>query len=147
MKKERQYYILITKPDDYKIDVKNMFSFAGFPERHENTLKKMKNGDRIVYYITGKYSFGAITEVNGKYYYDDDQVWSDWFYLYPSRIKTKPIYIINNFSNMVFIKNIWDQLEFIKNKKKWGAYFQGSLKHLNKRDYKVIEKHIRRKVK
>jgi predicted RNA-binding protein len=140
MKKEnKNYYLLNTPPEDFKIDIKNKFSIAGFPERYKNSVKKFKPGDRIVYYIKGEYVFGAITEITGKYYYDETQIWSDWFNLFPVRIETKPVYFCEKFENMIFVKNIWDNLNFIKSKKKWGAYFQGSFRNLTKEDYKVIE--------
>jgi predicted RNA-binding protein len=76
----------------------------------------------------------------GDYYYDKTQIWSDWFNLFPVRIETKPLYFLKEFENMIYVKNIWDDLNFIKSKKKWGAYFQGSFRNLNEEDYKVIEK-------
>lgn len=146
MKKDnKKYYLLSTPPNDFLIDIENNFSIAGFPERNKNSVKKFKKGDRIVYYITKKHLFGAITEVTGEHYYSREQVWSDWFNLFPNRIKTKPIFEFKNFDNMIFIKDIWDDLSFIKEKKKWGAYLQGSFRNLNKKDYQVIENEFKKR--
>lgn len=142
---DRNYYLLNTPAKDFLIDKQNQFSIAGFPDRYKNSVKKFKLGDRIVYYIKGKYGFGAITEVVGEYYYNEKQVWSDWFKTMPVRIKTKPIYYINEFKDMIFVKDIWDNLDFIKSKKKWGAYFQGSFKNLSESDYKIIKKSFENK--
>ncbi|MFW5795118.1 MAG: EVE domain-containing protein [Bacillota bacterium] len=139
-KSNDKHYFLITTPKDFEIDLRNKFSLAGFPERYKKSVKNFKSGDKIVYYIKGKYSFGAITEVVGDYHYDRTQIWNDWFNLFPVRIKTKPLYFFNKFENMISVKEIWDDLNFLKVKKKWGAYFQGSFRNLNKKDYKVIEK-------
>ena len=39
---------------------------------------------------------------------------------------------------MVFIKDIWDNLEFIKNKNKWGSQGQSSFRRISEHDYNVI---------
>jgi hypothetical protein len=39
---------------------------------------------------------------------------------------------------MVFIKDVWEKLEFIKTKGSWGVYVQGSFRKLSKHDFKVI---------
>jgi predicted RNA-binding protein len=143
--KKRNYYMLITPPVDFQIDLENNLPIAGFPDRNANSVKKFKKGDRIVYYITKKYVFGAISEVTGEYYYDKSQVWSDWYNLWPHRVETKPIYKIDDFNEMIKIKNIWDDLNFIKQKKKWGVYVQGSFKYMDDHDYKIIEKEFKKK--
>ena len=44
---------------------------------------------------------------------------------------------------MIYIKDIWDNLEFIKNKQKWGSQVQGSFRKISEHDYKVILKSIK----
>jgi len=144
--KNKNYYLLNTPREDFLIDIKNKFSIAGFPDRYKNSVKKFNPGDRIVYYIKGEYVFGAITEITGEYYYDKSQVWSDWFNLFPVRIETEPVYFLKSFEDMILVKDIWDDLDFIKSKKKWGAYFQGSFRNLSEKDYKIIEKAFKNKV-
>ena len=53
-----------------------------------------------------------------------------------------PITYIENFEDGVFIKDIWDDLEFIKNKVKWGSQVQGSFRKLSKNDYEVIKRNL-----
>lgn len=45
---------------------------------------------------------------------------------------------IDNCDDGVFIKDIWDNLEFIKNKVRWGSQVQGSFRKLSENDYNVI---------
>lgn len=142
---ENNYYMIITDPKDYSIDIKNNFSFIGFPERNRESIKKFKKGDRIVFYVTKKSSFAAIVEVVGDYYYKNSKVWDDEYDLWPHRIKCKPIYIIESRHMMVYIKEIWDNLSFIKSKEKWGVYVQGSYRNLKKEDYLIIEAEIKKR--
>lgn len=142
---ENNYYMIITNPKDYLIDIKNDFSFIGFPERNRNSVKKFKKGDRIIFYVTKRSAFAAIVEVTGEYYYENTKVWDDEFDLWPHRIHCKPLYIIKSRYTMVYIKDIWDNLSFIKSKDKWGVYVQGSYRSLKKQDYIVIESEIKKR--
>jgi hypothetical protein len=132
------YYMIVTNEIDYEWDIENQFLCAGFPERNKNSLLQMKPGDKIIYYVTKHSKFMAVVEVVGEYFYSEDPIWDDLYDLWPHRIPTKPILFIDNCDNGVFIKDIWDELGFIKNKVKWGSQVQGSFKKLSENDFNVI---------
>ena len=132
------YYMIVTNEIDYEWDIDNKFACAGFPNRNKNSLKKMQKGDKIVYYVTKRSMFMAVVEVIGEYYYSEEPIWDDPYDLWPHRIRTKPIGVIDDFERGVFIKDIWANLEFIKNKIKWGSQVQGSFRRLSEHDYSII---------
>lgn len=41
---------------------------------------------------------------------------------------------------------VWDDLEFIKNKTKWGSQVQGNFRKLSEHDYNVIANEIRKRI-
>lgn len=139
------YYMIVTNEIDYEWDIDNGFSCAGFPTRNKEALKRMNVGDGIVYYVTKHSKFMAISEVTGDYFYSEDQIWDDPYDLWPHRISTKPVLFIERFDNGVYIKDIWDDLEFIKNKVRWGSQVQGSFRKLTEHDFNVIKKQIQKK--
>ena len=139
---EKKYYMIITTEKDYEIDVKNNFDIVGFPERNKNSVKKFKKEDKIIFYVTKKSVFASVVEVIGEYFYDRKQIWSDEYDLWPHRINCKPLYIIEDVNMRVYIKDIWENLSFIKNKHKWGSQVQGSYRILSEHDFKVIENEI-----
>lgn len=141
------YYLIITNIIDYEWDIENKFECAGFPIRHMNTIKDMQIGDKIIYYVTKYSKFMAAVEVNGSYYFSEKQIWDDPYDLWPCRIKTKPLNYISDVNNGVYIKDIWDNLDFIKNKIKWGSQVQGSFRKLNEHDYNVIYSYIKEHTK
>lgn len=141
------YYIIITNSLDYEYDVKNNFKCAGFPSRNKRGVLAMQPGDKIVFYVSKISKFMAITEVTGKYFYSDEQYWSDDFDIYPDRIPIKPLLHIDDLKNGVYIKDIWDNLSFIKNKNKWGSQLMGSFRYLSEDDFKVIEKALQARLK
>lgn len=145
--KNQNYYMIITTILDFSYDIKNNFKFIGFPNRNEASIKKFKKGDKVVFYVTKQSCFAAIVEVTGEYFYDSKQIWSDEYDVYPHRIETKPLYVIEDFDKRIFIKEIWDNLSFIKTKHKWGSQVQGSFRKLAKEDFQIIEKAIKNEVK
>lgn len=46
------YYMIVTNEIDYKGDIDNQFSCAGFPECNKKSLQQMKIDDKIIYYVT-----------------------------------------------------------------------------------------------
>jgi len=134
----KKYYMIITNSYDYKCDIKNNFSFVGFPSRNMNSIKDMKIGDLLVFYITKHSRFVACVEVIGEYFYSNTKVWDDDYDLWPHRVRTKPIYFVNDVKEGIYIKDIWDNLSFISNKGKWGSQVQGSFRRIKEVDYNLI---------
>lgn len=134
--------MIITTPKSYIVDIKNDFSIVGFPDRNRNSVKNFKIGDRIVFYVTKRSVFGTVAEVTSDYFYDTKEIWDEEFDFWPHRVKCKPIYTMTDFTKMVYIKDIWDNLTFIKNKHKWGSQVQGSFRKLSEHDFNVIEAEV-----
>lgn len=139
---EEKFYMIITNEKDYKIDIENNFKVVGFPERNRKSVKNFKKGDKIIFYITKKSVFASIVEVTAEYFYEKKQIWNDEYDLYPHRINCEPLYVIEDHNLMVYIKDVWDDLDFIKNKTKWGSQVQGSFRNLTKNDYNIIKNEI-----
>lgn len=137
--------MIVTNEIDYEWDIDNQFACAGFPDRNKRALQQMEPGDKIIYYVTKHSNFMAITEVVGEYFYSEQPIWDDPYDLWPHRIHTKPMIFIENCEEGVFIKDIWDNLEFIKNKTRWGSQVQGSFRKLSENDYHVIYEGIMKK--
>lgn len=136
------YYMVITTEIDYEWDIDNEFSCVGFPTRNKKSVSAMMPGDKIVFYVTHESKFMAAVEVTDGYFYSEEQIWDDPYEIFPERVKTKPLGYIEEFDDGIYIKDIWDNLEFIKNKVKWGSQVQGSMRKISEHDYKVIEKSI-----
>ena len=133
-----KYYILVTSKDDFSIDIQNELNVIGLPHSKRATAQKLQIGDRLVFYISKLGAFGGIAEVTSDYYYSKEKIWSDEYDLWPHRVRSKSIFHFKNITKVISIKSIWDNITFIKNKHKWGCYFQGSLRSITKEDYQVI---------
>lgn len=137
--------MIVTNEIDYEWDIDNQFACAEFPERNKRALQQMEPGDKIIYYVAKHSKFMAITEVVGEYFYSEQPVWDDLYDLWPHRIHTKPMIFIKKCEEGVFIKDIWGNLELIKNKTRWGSQVQGSFRKLSENDYRVIVDSIKMK--
>lgn len=139
------YYLIITNEIDYEWDIENQFKCAGFPDRNKKSAKAMQQGDKIIYYVTKVSKFMAAVEVSGDYFYSEKQIWDDPYDLWPHRIATNPLKFIQNVADGIYIKDIWDDLNFIKNKIKWGSQVQGSFRKITEHDYNVIYSALNKK--
>ncbi len=132
------YYMIITNKLDYLKDVENEFQCAGFPARNKKSVMSMRPGDKIVYYVSKLSRFCAIVEVTGEYYYSKKQIWTDDYDLWEHRIPTTPITFKKSYLDGIYIKDIWDHLEMIKNKYKWGSQVMGSFRKLSEHDFYIL---------
>ena len=132
------YYLIVTTPKDYLLDVKNGFQCAGFPYRNRAAVNQMCPGDKIIYYVTKVSKFCASVEVTGDAYTSRTQIWDDPYDLWEYRIPTQPLSYVKSYMEGVYIKDIWDNLNMIKNKGKWGSQLMGSYRLLTENDYNVI---------
>ena len=54
------YWIVVTSKDNFNHDRENLqFRYQGLPHRFRKQVQKMKEGDRVVYYIMKIQKFGA----------------------------------------------------------------------------------------
>ncbi len=140
---DKNYYMIITTKEDYKKDLENNFKFLGFPARNKKSVEKFNIGDKVIFYVTKISSFAATVEIAGESFYSTKQVWTDEYDVWPYRVESQKEYAISEEEKMIYIKDIWDNLEFIKNKQKWGSQVQGSFRKISEHDYKVILKSIK----
>lgn len=139
------HYMIVTNEIDYEWDIDNQFACAGFPNRNKKSVEQMKKGDKIVYYVTKISKFMAVVEVTGEYFFSQEPIWDDPYDLWPHRVHTKPIIYSEDFEDGIYIKDIWEDLDFITNKTRWGSQVQGSFRRISEHDFNVILESVRKK--
>ncbi len=138
------YWLCITTRDNWKIiREKNIW---GVPKRHQNTIKKVSPGDKLVFYVKQEVrnkevlepKIVGVFEVVSSYYVDSSKIFKsppNKNETYPLRIKIKPI----KFGEINF-KEIIPKLSFIKNKKKWTGHLMGkAMRELPEEDFRLID--------
>ena len=132
------YWLCITTRENWRI-IKER-NIWGVEERHLKTLRRVKIGDKLVFYIKQKIGKGevyppmiaGIYEVASEPFMDEEKIFSGG--LYPWRIRIKPI----KFGEIEF-KPLIPRLKFIKNKKKWTGHLMGrAMREIPEEDYMLI---------
>ena len=99
---------------------------TGFRERRWGTVKKIREGDLLLCYMTGISRFFAILEATGKPYKSSDIIWEDA--LFPCRVpvrlvlELRPEYAIP----VIELKNQLSYFQDLKSTHAWTGHFRDS---------------------
>ena len=93
------YWIVVGSPENFARTAEYGFSVQGLKSRHRKKAERMKPGDKIAYYLTGRKAFGGIATIESPYYEDHSPIWksSDPTKTtedYPFRVKIAPDVIL-----------------------------------------------------
>ena len=141
------YWLCITNEENWNvIKEKNIW---GVPQRHKNTIAKVKPGDKcLIYVMSTKKDKGVIPprivaayEIISDVFEDRSRIFKSLpgrNEVFPYRVKLKPIKI---FEKPIDFKSLIPELNFIKNKKKWTGHIQGkAMWDIPEEDFKLIIK-------
>ncbi|AAB91306.1 MULTISPECIES: EVE domain-containing protein [Archaeoglobus] len=140
------YWLCITNEDNWRvIKEKNIW---GVPERHKNTIAKVKKGDKLLIYIKQENVNGevkpsrivAVYETASEVYRDSSRIFKSPKGMgnetFPLRIKLKPVKI---FDRPIEFKPLIPKLKFITNKRKWSGHLMGkAMREIPEEDYRLI---------
>jgi predicted RNA-binding protein len=140
------YWLCITTGENWQIiNQKNVW---GVPERHKNTIAKVKSGDKLLIYLKQERDkdkiieprIVAVYEAVSEVFKDSKRIFKSppgmGNETFPLRIKLKPVKI---FSTPVDFKSLIPKLKFIKNKKKWTGHLMGkAMREIPEEDFKHI---------
>ena len=140
------YWFCITNEDNWKvIKQKNVW---GVPERHKNTIAKVKPGDKLLIYVKQERDkdevkeprIVAVYEAASEVFRDSSRIFKTPKGMgnetFPLRIKLKPVKI---FDKPIEFKPLIPKLKFITNKRKWSGHLIGkAMREIPEEDYRLI---------
>lgn len=140
------YWLCITNEENWKvIRERNIW---GVPERHKNTIARVKPGDKLAIYLKRERvkdkvvepRIVAVYEAVSEIFRDSSRIFKTPKGMgnetFPLRIKLKPVKI---FEKPVEFKPLIPKLKFITNKKKWSGHLMGkAMREIPEEDFKVI---------
>ncbi len=139
------YWLCITTEENWNVIRKE--NIWGVPERHKNTIARVKPGDKCLIYVMSTKKDGEIIpprivaayEVESEVFKNSTRIFKsppNKNEIYPLRIRLKPIKI---FSTPVDFRSLIPKLKFITNKRKWTGHIQGkAMREVPKEDYDLI---------
>lgn len=139
-------WLCITTEDNWKIiREKNIW---GVPERHRNTISKVKPGDKLLIYVKQENIGGevkpsrivAVYEVVSEPFKDPTRIFKPSKDIksesFPWRVRIRPIKI---FDNPIEFRSLVSKLKFITNKRKWSGHLKGrAMREIPKEDFELI---------
>lgn len=139
-------WLCITSEENWKvIKQKNIW---GVPERHKNTIAKVKPGDKLLIYLKQERDkdmvkeprIVAVYEAVSEVFKDSSRIFKSPKGMgnetFPLRIKLKSVKI---FDKPVEFKPSIPKLKFIINKKKWSGHLMGKvMREISGEDYNVV---------
>ena len=145
------YWLCITNEENWKvIREKNIW---GVPERHKNTIAKVKPGDKLLIYLKQERDkdeikepkIAAVYEAVSEVFKDSSRIFKTPKGMgnetFPLRIKLKPVKI---FDKPVEFKPLIPKLKFITNKQKWSGHLMGkAMREIPEEDYYLISEKTR----
>ena len=140
------YWLCITNEENWKvIREKNIW---GVPERHKNTIARVKPGDKLLIYVKQENIDGDVKpsrivgayEVVSEPFKDSARIFKTPKGMgnesFPWRVKIKPIKI---FDKPIEFKPLIPKLKFITNKKRWSGHLIGrAMRKIPDEDFKLI---------
>jgi predicted RNA-binding protein len=137
-----QYWMVVSSPDNFRKTREHGFTIQGLKSRHRRRVETMRNGDRLLYYVTGRMGFAATATVASPMYEDHTPIWrsarreED----YPWRVHIRPDIVLDE-ADLVPAKDLAYRLEYVRKwpPEHWTLAFQGHIHMLNRNDFAIVE--------
>jgi len=140
------YWLCIANEENWKvIRERNIW---GVPERHKNTITKVKPGDKLLIYLKQESIGGEVKpsrivaayEATSGVFRDSSRIFRSppgmGDEIFPLRVKLKPVKI---FDKPIEFKPLIPKLKFIKNRQKWSGHLMGkAMREIPEEDFKLI---------
>lgn len=140
-------WVLTGSLDNFRATREHGFRVIGMKERRRGMAEQIEPGDRIVFYVTGIQSFGAVVRVTGEMYEDRARIWPGKPQNpdpYPWRFETEPELVLEE-EDFVPAVELAAGLEHVRKwpAEHWRLAFQGQLRTVSEADARLLEERLR----
>ncbi|HYH13035.1 MAG TPA: EVE domain-containing protein [Thermomicrobiales bacterium] len=143
---ERQYWILVSSPENLRATRERGFTVQGIKSRHRKKAEQMRPGDKLIFYLTGKKVFAATATVTSEYFESDEPIWTSKNTKrdgspedYPFRVDIEPELVADE-SAWIDAEPVARQMIHARKwpEKNWTLAFQGNVHNVPEEDYELI---------
>lgn len=145
---QQAYWIVVGSPDNFERTAELGFTVQGLKSRHRKKAERMKPGDKIVYYITGRKAFGGIATIESPYFESHERIWTSGDAKkaaedYPFRVEISPDLILP-LDKAIPAEPVARQMTYVAKwpAKNWTLAFQGNVHEIGEEDYRLIREAI-----
>jgi hypothetical protein len=149
-RRKPQYWMLVISPDNLRKSRERGFTVQGVRSRHRRRAETMREGDRLLYYVTGRMAFAATCTLTSSMFEDHSPIWrgtrrdED----YPWRFRVRPDQVLED-SEWVPAREVAYRMEYVRKwpPEHWILAFQGHVHQLPQKDFKLLETELRRTIR
>src|SRR5688500_1977161 len=141
---ERTYWIIVGSPDNFVRTAEHGFTVQGLKSRHRKKAERMKPGDKIVYYLTGRKAFGGIATIESLYFESHERIWESWdsgkaAEDYPFRVNIAPELVLP-VAEAIPAEPIARQMAYVAKwpAANWTLAFQGNVHEIGEDDDRLL---------
>jgi len=141
---QTNYWIIVGSPDNFMRTAEHDFTVQGFKSRHRRKAERMKPGDKIAYYLTGRKAFGGVVTITSPYFESHERIWESGDPKkaaedYPFRVNIAPE-IVLPVLDAIPAEPIARQMAYAAKwpAANWTLAFQGNLHEIGEDDYRLI---------
>jgi hypothetical protein len=140
----QSYWVVVGSPGNFDKTRELGFTVQGLKSRHRKKAERMKPGDKIVYYVTGRKAFAAISTITSPYFESHEPIWKSSdpnkdAEDYPFRVETSLDLALND-ADFIDAEPIARQMEYARKwpAANWTLAFQGNVHEINSSDFALI---------
>jgi hypothetical protein len=145
---EPSYWIIVGSPANFERTRELGFTVQGIKSRHRKKAERMRPGDKIAYYLTGRKAFAGVATIISPYFEAHDRVWASVDPAkaeedYPFRVSIEADQILDD-GSLVDAEPIARRMEYAKKwpAANWTLAFQGNVHEIGESDFAMIRQAI-----
>jgi EVE domain len=139
--------MLVISPDNFLKTSERGFTVQGIRSRHRRRAESMREGDKLLYYVSGRMAFAGTCTLTSSVFEDHSPIWraprreED----YPWRFQIRADRIVAR-EGWLPARELAYRLEYVRKwpPEHWSLAFLGHIHQLPQKDYKLIETELRR---
>ncbi|MFM7320360.1 MAG: EVE domain-containing protein [Armatimonadota bacterium] len=135
-------WLLVSCPENFEISRGRGFDLAAMKSRHGRKAAKVRAGDTVLYYLTGRKSIAGMAEVLGPAVESHAPIWTSTRpgKTYPYRFPVRPVSIAANPESEVPVEAVVDRLRHASKwpRTHWTLAFQGNVHILPEEDHALL---------
>jgi hypothetical protein len=145
---EPTYWIVVGSPENFARTAELGFTVQGLKSRHRKKAERMKPGDKIIYYVTGRKAFGGIATIESPYFESHERIWQSGDPKktaedYPFRVRIAPD-IILPLDDAIPAEPVARKMRYVSRwpADNWTLAFQGNVHEIGAEDFHLIRNAI-----
>jgi len=142
------YWIIVGSLDNFRKTAELGFALQGLKSRHRKKAERMRPGDKLVWYVTGRKAFAGVATITSGYFEDHDRIWQSGDPKkaaedYPFRVRIEADVVLPE-EEFVPAEGAARRMSYVAKwpAANWTLAFQGNVHEIGEGDFRLIREAI-----